>query len=264
MPKVVEKSSRTARFPGTTKYDAHHTVLSKTYGALADLRRELSDSKTRVAERRELLYLFAGCSDSQRAWLLLEDYFEKLSLSRKDFSSQDWWPRLIAAQGQTRLEELAMLFMRATRPLPSELMSYASHDRFAEIEEAEQEQKVLHEMENWLFPPPPVHLDSPRASLRVICQVQAAEDHPALHALAVQLNLFRPRTGEKIRPLSEIIELTARATHEQELFSSADWEFIQWLGETYPDRRNGAETLMLTGLELLQWLARWGHTSRLE
>src|SRR5213594_2473934 len=141
MPKVVEKSSRTARFPGTTKYDAHHTVLSKTYGALADLRRELSDSKTRVAERRELLNLFAGCSDSQRAWLLLEDYFEKLSLSRRDFAGQDWWPRVVTAQGKARLEVLAMLFLRANRPLPTELLPYANPDRFAEIERAEQEQK---------------------------------------------------------------------------------------------------------------------------
>ena len=61
--------------------------------AVADLRRELSDSKAAVAEREELLSTFAICSDSQRAWLLLEDYFEKLSLSRNDFPSPDWWPR---------------------------------------------------------------------------------------------------------------------------------------------------------------------------
>src|SRR5206468_11693926 len=99
MPRLA-KNGRSARFGGTTKYDAHHTVLSKTYGALADLRRELSDSKERVAEREELLRGFAACNDSQRAWLLLEDYFEKLSLSRKDFASQEWWPRLMALQGK--------------------------------------------------------------------------------------------------------------------------------------------------------------------
>src|SRR5262245_15209243 len=179
MSKVVEKSSRSSRISSATKYDAHHTVLSKTYGALADLRRELADSKTAVAERTEILNLFAACNDSQRAWLLLEDYFEKLSLSRRDFSSQDWWPRLIAMQGRARLEELAMLFMRAGRPLPPELSSYTSHDRFAEIEEAEKEQQILKEMENWLFPPPPDYLDSPRASLRVVCQVQPAQ-HPMM------------------------------------------------------------------------------------
>src|SRR3954451_18201611 len=91
----------------STKYDAHQKVLSQTYGALADLRRELSDSKTAVAEREELLKSFSLCADSQRAWLLLEDYFEKLSLSRKDFPATDWWPRLLHAQGKSRLEELA-------------------------------------------------------------------------------------------------------------------------------------------------------------
>src|SRR5438445_10838496 len=98
MPKLASKNARSARLAGgTSKYDAHHTVLSKTYGALADLRRELSDSKAAVAEREELLRSFAACADSQRAWLLLEDYFEKLALSRKDFANPDWWPRVMAA-----------------------------------------------------------------------------------------------------------------------------------------------------------------------
>src|ERR1043165_6948397 len=93
MPKVAKKNGRAPRFSASAaKYDAHHTVLSKTYGALADLRRELSESKGRVAEREDILRLFSACEDSQRAWLLLEDYFEKLSLSRKDFSAADWWP----------------------------------------------------------------------------------------------------------------------------------------------------------------------------
>ena len=86
MPKRANTNRRPPRLAaGTAKYDAHHTVLSKTYGALADLRRELADSKAAVAERTEILSTFANCTDSQRAWLLLEDYFEKLSLSRKDF-----------------------------------------------------------------------------------------------------------------------------------------------------------------------------------
>lgn len=54
-----------------SKYDAHNTVLSKTYGALADLRRELSDTPAAVQERAELLQTFSSCADSQRAWLLL-------------------------------------------------------------------------------------------------------------------------------------------------------------------------------------------------
>jgi hypothetical protein len=97
MPKVASKNGRSTRIAGsTTKYDAHHSVLKQTYGALADLRRELADSKSKVAEREEVLRIFSTCADSQRAWLLLEDYFEKLSLSRKDFNTGEWWPRLLA------------------------------------------------------------------------------------------------------------------------------------------------------------------------
>src|SRR5277367_422918 len=109
MSKVALRNGNGLRSPSTTKYDAHHTVLSKTYGALADLRRELADSKEAVAHRTELLAQFSGCADSQRAWLLLEDYFEQLSLSRKDFAGEDWWPRLMAAAGKPRLEQLAFL-----------------------------------------------------------------------------------------------------------------------------------------------------------
>src|SRR6516162_6643209 len=105
MARVLLKNGNGLRSEPASKYDAHNTVLSKTYGVLADLRRELSDSKSAVAEREELLKSFAGCADSQRAWLLLEDYFEKLSLSRKDFPSTDWWPRMLLANGNARLEE---------------------------------------------------------------------------------------------------------------------------------------------------------------
>ncbi len=264
MPKRASKNGRASRVSGTTKYDAHQAVLSRTYGALAGLRRELADSKSRVAEREDLLRLFAGCADSQRAWLLLEDYFEKLSLSRRDFAGQDWWPRVVAVQGKARLDEVAMLFLRANRPLPTELLSHANPARFAEIEQAEHEQRRLTEMEHWLFPPAPAHLDSPRAALRVVCSLQPAKDHPALHALKVRFSLFRPRTGEKVRPLSEVIDLTTRATHEQELFPPQDWEFIQWLTEAFGEDAPDSESLTLSGLDLLQWLARWGHSPRLE
>ena len=94
MPKISARNGNGAARHGgsTTKYDAHNKVLSETYGAFADLRRELSDSKTTVAGREDLLKIFATCPDSQRAWLALEDYFEKLSLSRRDFPDTNWWP----------------------------------------------------------------------------------------------------------------------------------------------------------------------------
>ena len=264
MAKVLLRNGSGSPSAQASKYDAHNTVLSKTYGALADLRRELSDSKTVVAEREELLRSFATCTDSQRAWLLLEDYFEKLSLSRKDFPSTEWWPRLLAAQGRARLEEVAFLFLRAQRSLPTELSAYANLDRFAQVEHAAKEQQLVRQLEAWLFPPKAAHFDSPRAFLRAICRPQADEEQPAHYRLAVELHLLRPRTGEKVRKLGEIIELTTRAAHEQELFPPGDWEFIEWLAETHAGRSDGQETMVLSDLELLHWLARWGHTTRLE
>src|SRR5215472_4000670 len=264
MAKVLLRNGNGSRAAQASKYDAHNTVLSKTYGALADLRRELADSKAAVAEREELLRSFAVCADSQRAWLLLEDYFEKLSLSRKDFPNADWWPRLLSAQGKTRLEELAFLFLRGKRSVPTELSAHANLERFAQVEKAAQEQQFVHHLEHWLFPPKAAHLDAPRASLRVVCRPEPGQEHPAQHQLGVQFLLMRPRTGEKARTLAEIIELTTRAAHEQELFPPADWEFIEWLAETHSGRADGQETLVLTDAEMLHWLSRWGHTTRLE
>jgi hypothetical protein len=264
MARVLSKNGNGSRSGQASKYDAHNTVLSKTYGALAELRRELSDSKAAVAEREELLRTFAACADSQRAWLLLEDYFEKLSLSRKDFPSAEWWPRLLAAQGRNRLEEVAFLFLRAKRSLPTELAPYGNLDRFAQVEQAAQEQDFIKQLEGWLFPPRPAHLDVPRASLRVLCQARPDEQHPAQCRLAVQFLLQRPRTGEKVKTLQELLELTVRAAHEQELFAPEDWEFIEWLAQTHAGRSDGQEFMTLSELELLNWLARWGQTNRLE
>ena len=249
---------------GASKYDAHHKVLSQTYGAFADLRRELSDSKTTVSEREEILRLFAACPDSQRAWLALEDYFEKLSLSRRDFPATDWWTRMLAVAGKARLEELAFLFLRAKRSVPPELQPHASLDRFARAEEAEQEQRLVKELENWLSPPAPLHLDTPRATLRVVCRPQPDEQEPARFRLAIQFLLLRPRTGEKARSLHDLVDLVVRAAHEQELFTPWDWEFIQWIYDTHRERAGHETTLLLSDPELLQWLARWGHTKRLE
>jgi superfamily II DNA or RNA helicase len=249
---------------GASKYDAHHKVLSQTYGAFADLRRELSDSKTTVTEREEILRTFAACPDSQRAWLALEDYFEKLSLSRRDFPATDWWPKMLAFTGRARLEELAFLFLRAKRSVPPELQPHASPDRFARAEEAEQELRLVKELENWLSPPAPLHLDTPRATLRVICKPQPDEAEPARFRLAVQFLLLRPRTGEKARSLHDLVDLVVRAAHEQELFTPWDWEFIQWIYDTHRERAGHETTLLLSDAELLQWLARWGHTNRLE
>ena len=91
MPRTAKKKKTAISSAKASKYDAHHKVIDKTYGDFADLRHQLSESKEDVAERAALLKLFSECSDSQRSWLLLEDYFSKLTLSRKDFSGVWQW-----------------------------------------------------------------------------------------------------------------------------------------------------------------------------
>src|SRR6478752_6678421 len=187
MPKKGRSSNGTSSRGGqTAKYDAHHTVLDKAYGAFADLRRQLADSKSAIAERAELLNIFATCSDSQRAFLLLEDYFEKLALARKDFPGTTWWPRMLAVTGKERLEEAALLFLKNNRPLPTELVQHANLSRFAEIEAAEQEQKFIEQLEQWMLPPRPVHLDAPKAALRVICTLEPVSEGSGLHHLKME------------------------------------------------------------------------------
>src|SRR5438045_8820313 len=98
MAKALSRSKNGSR-TGSTKYDAHQKVLSQTYGALADRRRELSDSNSAVAKPEELRRSVSLCADSQRAWLRHEDYSEKLWPSRNDFPAAEWRPRLLAPQG---------------------------------------------------------------------------------------------------------------------------------------------------------------------
>jgi superfamily II DNA or RNA helicase len=263
MPKIARKKS-SSRNVQTAKYDAHHNVLDKAYGAFADLRRQLADSKSAVTERTELLNIFADCSDSQRAFLLLEDYFEKLSLARKDFPGTIWWPRMLAASGKARLEEVALLFLKNNRPLPTELTQHANLTRFAELEKAELEQEFVKQLEEWLVPEAPVHLDAPRASLRVICTVEPDAEESSFHHLKAEFVVFRPRAGEKKRTLGELLDLRTRAAHEQELFPTDDWEFIQWLSDLYHDSNHESESIILSGTSLLEWISRWGDNARFE
>ena len=167
------------------------------------------------------------------------------------------------ARGKKRLEETAILFLRSSRPLPTELLSHANPARFAEIEQSEKEQRLVQRLEHWLFPSAPTHLDSPRASLRVACEARPVGEDSALHGLTVSFHISRQRTGEKVKTLGEVVDLTARAAHEQELFSFGDWEFIQWLAESHADPEGLWSAMVLTGLELLQWLVQWGDKSRL-
>jgi thymidine kinase len=264
MARSTSKTTASSRLPAPSKYDAHNTVLDKTYGAFADLRRELADSKTSVAERSELLNHFAHCTDPQRAWLFLEDYFERLRLSRRDFPATNWWPRLLAAQGKARLEETALLFMRSGRPVPTELMPHANFSRLAEIEQAEQDEQIVRELEHWLAPRQPVVLDGPRAALRVLGRVEPVSDRPGLHRLHIEFQVARLRSGEKVKGLTELLELHAHAATEEKQFSPDDWDFIRWLAQWSTGLRKGTQRLALEGEALLTWLAQWGGRRRIE
>lgn len=265
MPRTSRKSAKNgARSALTARYDAHHSVMQKTYGNLADLRRELSDSRESIEERKQLLEQFAACPDPQRSWLILDDYFEKLSLARKDFNGDDWWTPISQKSGDERLEETALVFLRSNRPLPNELLPYANFDRFAELEAEEENEKIVGQLENWLFPPAPQHLDSPRASLRVIARPAPVKERAGLFRLEIHFALYRPRTGEKLRAAADLVDLTLRSTQEQELFSQDDWSFILWLADTIGKGKEAPETIELEGIELLRWLARWGDGRRIE
>ncbi len=264
MAKKATKSTRSNKSAASSKYDAHHKVLSQTYGDLADLRRELADSRDAVGERTKLLESFATCKDPQKAWLLMEDFFEKLSLSRKDFSDETWWDRALATKGNERLEEVALLFLRGGRSLPTELMPYANWERLASMAKQEQTSAIVGELEEWLLPPSLRHLDSPRARFSVHCTVKESADNAPLRQVAVEMRLFRPRTGMRPKTLAEIVELARRSSHEQELYPTEDWEFIEWVADTYGDHADDHEGFVLDGIELVRWLTRWGHTDKLE
>jgi len=130
-----------------------------------------------------------------------------------------------------------MLFMRARRPLPTELEPYANLARFAEMEKEEEEQELLDALSGWLFPSERRHLDAPRASLKVRGQALESLQNPGTYDLSVDLFVVRPRSGEKQRSLLEVVEIVQRSSHEEELFTPEDWRFILWLAENYPDGR---------------------------
>ena len=245
------------------KYDAHATALDDAYGMLAELRRELSDTREDKNDREELLDLFATCKDSQRAWILLEDYFNKLKLSRKDFPGDDWWEDVVAVKGKKRLEALSNVFLRTGRQMPSELSEHANLKRFKEIEKAEKERAVFTELENWMFPPAPNHLDAPRASIRAVATPMPERAGSSLHRLKIEFIIRRPRTGDRKKSLANLVDLTVRAAHEKELFPPNDWEFIEWVTENFA-ADVGKGDLFLSGQQLLQWLAHWGDESRLQ
>ena len=264
MPRGKKGTRKPAPKSGAAmKYDANASALDDAYGMLAELRRELSDSREDKDERGDLLQMFASCKDSQRAWILLEDYFNKLKLSRKDFPGDDWWEDVAAVTGKKRLEALSVVFLRTGRQMPAELSEYANLKRFKELEKSERERAIYKDLENWMFPPAPNHLDAPRASIRAVATPAVDKSSSGLHLLKIEFVIRRPRTGDRKKSLANLVDLTVRAAHEKELFPPEDWEFIEWITEQYAEEA-GEGDLFLSGEKLLQWLAHWGPESRLQ
>ena len=155
MTRFSRKTSAAAASGNTTKYDAHHRVLAKAYGSQADLRRELSDSKAAVAERTRNPQ---GLRRLQRPAARLAAvgglFRETFPLAQGFRQRTIGGQRLFRARGKKRLEETAILFMRFNRPLPTELQPHANPARFAEIEQAEKDQRLVQQLETGSFQPP--------------------------------------------------------------------------------------------------------------
>ena len=125
--------------------------------------------------------------------------------------------------------------------------------------------RYVQQLEHWLFPACAGASGFAARLLAGVCEVQPAKEHPALHTLDVGFNLFRPRTGEKFRPLvRDHRSDQPRGARAGTLFAAKTGSSSNGWRRLTPIRTISAKSLSLSGLELLQWLARWGHNGRLE
>jgi len=59
---------------------------------------------------------------------------------------------MLEARNKERLEELRSSSFAAKRSIPTELTAHANFERFARVQEAEHEQRLVRELEEWMFP----------------------------------------------------------------------------------------------------------------
>ena len=57
--------------------------------------------------------------------------------------------------------------------------------------------------------------------------------------------MIRPRTGDRVKTLDDMADLTMRAAHEQELFPADDWNFVRWSSAIRNDYDTEAELIPL-------------------
>jgi len=160
MAKALSRNRNGSR-SGSTKYDAPPEVLSQTYGALADLRRELSDSKSAVAEREELLNSFSTCADRSGPGCCSK-ITSRSSPFRAGISPLPTGGRLAGYAGQRAPRRTRVsLFTRS--PLASHgTFAHANLNRFAQVEESRTGAKAHPRIGALAVSPKPVHLIATR------------------------------------------------------------------------------------------------------
>jgi len=250
---------------GASRYDASQSAWEDAYGAFAELRRQLADSKEARAKRRELLAELAGCKDAQRAWLILEDYLDRLSLSPNDFAGGEWWPRLVKAEGERRIQELALLFLQRGRRLPSELQERLDPTRLARLSLEEEEREYAKALEAWLAGGSQERPETRAPRLRVQAAARPAPGAEGLWRLEARFALFRRRSGFEERSPIDLIEVVRRPGAERDLFGRREWKFLKWFAARYEGRLDAeANSIALEGLELAEWLTQWGEPPFIE
>jgi hypothetical protein len=232
-------------------------VLDKTYGALADLRRELVGLE-RLSPSAVRSSAVRACSDPQRAWLLLEDYFETaLALAsrfhrrRLVVPAAQWPPRAGPPRGN-RPPLPPRRPAPAHRTLPTPTSNASRRSTAAENANS----MARRDLEHWLIPPAPGHLDAPRAACGSLRTRSAPTNGRPSAAWQSLVHRSASRAGEKER----IAPRGHRPDHPRHpgtgaVLARATGSFIQWLAALPPPRRPEP---CLDGLELLHWLVRWG------
>jgi len=201
------KQSRNNRNGNKTKYDVDQLMLTHTYGALADIRRGIANSKEDIERRTALLGLIAQSDHAQKTWLYLDDYFKQINLTRKEFADDHWWMKIQSSTGETRLQELALQFMRNGRSLPTELEQYADYGQLILIVKEENEASLAKETEEWMFPPAPSHLDETTSRFNILFDPVKEDAELNEYTLNVRFQLSRPRLGRRCRHLEKLRDM---------------------------------------------------------
>ncbi|MBO4544667.1 MAG: DEAD/DEAH box helicase, partial [Verrucomicrobia bacterium] len=244
--------------PGKTKYDADQQAFNQTYGAMADIRRVVADSKEDIERRTALLSMIALSDHAQKTWLYLDDYFKQINLTHKEFANDEWWMKIQSATGNERLQELALQFLRNGRPLPPELEQYADYERLATLVKEENDAMLAKDIEEWMFTPERPHLDAPTSSFYILFDPVCQDTDANEYTVNVRFQVCRPRLGNRSRSLDKLRDMLSRAAHERELFPVNDWLLLEWLLNELKGEKDSVSQITLNARALHYWLIEWG------